>query len=179
MDIQQNIPLLEGVLADWKTLIDDDFIGYRNHLYRMLNFCFSLQNCSAEEQEKLIIAACFHDIGIWIDKTADYIPPSIPPAMQYLALRGLDKWAIEIQLMISEHHKVTAYSDPNYPLVELFRKGDLVDFSLGLVKFGLPKSYVDRVKGVFPNAGFHKNLCRLGAKWFIKHPLNPVPMMKW
>jgi hypothetical protein len=81
--------------------------------------------------------------------------------------------------MISEHHKLRAYADPAYPLVEVFRQGDLVDFSFGTFRFGLPKETVRAVKGQFPNADFHKNLGKRAWHWFLKHPLNPAPMMKW
>jgi hypothetical protein len=43
-----------------------------------------------------------------------------------------------------------------------FRRGDLVDFSLGLVRFGLSRELIAEV----------------GA-WLIRHPLNPAPMFKW
>jgi hypothetical protein len=81
--------------------------------------------------------------------------------------------------MITEHHKIREYKDESYPLVELFRKADLVDFSFGLFKFGIPKSDIKAVKAKFPNSGFHKNIGKRAAKWFIKHPLKPAPMMKW
>jgi hypothetical protein len=38
--------------------------------------------------------------------------------------------------MIDQHHKLGPYRDD--PLVETLRKGDLVDFSLGILKCGLP-----------------------------------------
>ena len=94
-------------------------------------------------------------------------------------MRNLEAWSTEIELMITEHHKVREYKDNTYPLVEFFRKADLVDFSFGLFKFGIPKDTIDQVKTKYPNADFHKNLAKRAAKWFIKHPLNPVPMMKW
>ncbi len=179
MIIENNIPLLEEILNEWKETIGKDYEGYKNHVYRMIHFCLALRSCDEDEREKIIIAGCFHDIGIWTDKTVDYIPPSIPPAMAYLKQRDLEPWSNEIELMISEHHKIREYKGDAYPLVELFRKGDLVDFSFGLFKFGLPKDYINRVKSTFPNAGFHQNLGKLAAKWFLKHPLNPAPMMKW
>jgi hypothetical protein len=179
MKIEENIPLLEEILEAWKPIIGAAYQGYKNHVYRMVNFCFALHACSQEEREKIIIAGCFHDIGIWIENTVDYIPPSIPPAKEYLKRRNLEPWSAEIELMISEHHKIKAFKNDAYPLVELFRRGDLVDFSFGLFKFGLPKDYIDRVKTQFPNAGFHANLGHLAAKWFVKHPFNPAPMMKW
>ena len=81
--------------------------------------------------------------------------------------------------MIDMHHKLRKYQDDRYPLVEVFRRGDLVDFSLGVVKWGLPKSYIQSVKDQFPNAGFHKRLAQLAGGWFVRHPLSPPPFMKW
>ncbi len=179
MDIEQNIPLLEEILSDWKALIGSEYDGYRNHVYRMIHLCLALKDCNEQEREKIIIAAAFHDIGIWVDDTLDYLPPSIPPATAYLKENNREDWAEEITLMINEHHKLREYKNAAYPLVELFRKGDLVDFSLALFTFGIPKPYIKAVKAAFPNAGFHKNLAKRAARWFIKHPLNPAPMMKW
>jgi len=179
VDIEKQIPLLEEILIKWQEVIGSEYEGYKNHVYRMIHFCLAFKECSEEEREKIIIAGAFHDIGIWIENTVDYIPPSIPPAMMYLKHRNLEAWGVEIELMIAEHHKVTKYEDQTYPIVELFRKGDLVDFSFGLFKFGIPESYIKNVKGEFPNADFHKNLGKRAGAWIIKHPLDPAPMMKW
>jgi hypothetical protein len=179
MLIEEKIPLLEEIFSDWKDVIGDEYQGYRNHVYRMIHFCLYLRNCNEQEMEKIIIAGAFHDLGIWIEDTVDYIPPSIPPAMDYLKNRGLENWSTEIGLMITEHHKVRKYSDSSLPLVELFRKGDLVDFSFGLFSFGIPKPYIKEIQNKFPNSKFHKNLGKRAMKWFVKHPLNPAPMMKW
>ena len=179
MDIEKQIPLLEEIFTEWQELIGSEYKGYKNHVYRMIHFCLALKECTQEEREKIIIAGAFHDIGIWIENTVDYIPPSVPPAMEYLQSRDLAAWSTEVELMITEHHKINEYQDKTYPLVELFRKGDLVDFSFGLFKFGIPESYIKDVKSEFPNADFHKNLGKRAGRWFVKHPLNPVPMMKW
>lgn len=179
MEIQTNIPLLESIFDSWRDVIGSEYRGYRNHVYRMIHFCLALRECSDEERQKLIIAGAFHDIGIWIENTVDYIPPSVPPAMRYLEEQGLDEWRDEIRLMITEHHKMRAYHGDYAPLVELFRRGDLVDFSCGLFRFGLSKELVQEVRETFPNAGFHKNLGRRAGRWFLRHPLNPAPMMKW
>jgi hypothetical protein len=179
MKIEEQIPLLEEILSDWKGAIGSEYQGYRNHVYRMIHFCLALTECNDEEREKIIIAGAFHDIGIWVEDTVDYIPPSLPPAMEYLKSRNLEAWSEEITLMITEHHKIREYKDKSYPLVEIFRKGDLVDFSFGLFKFGIPKTYIESVKAKFLNSDFHKNLVKKAGKWFVKHPLNPVPMMKW
>lgn len=177
--IIEETPLLDEILKPWKETLGNEYTEYRNHANRMILCCFMLRDCNSEEKQKIIIAAAFHDIGIWIDDTLDYLPPSLPPAHEYLKAQGLEKWATEIELMITKHHKLRKHRNKNYPLVEVFRRGDLIDFSLGLVKFGLEKADIKQLKTEIPNADFHKNLAKRIAKWFIKHPLNPAPMMKW
>lgn len=179
MVMEKNIPLLEEILGNWKNELGNDYEGYKNHVYRMINFCFALHDYTAEERDKIIIAGCFHDLGIWSDKTFDYLPPSIVLAGEYLRQNKLENWFPEIELMIGMHHKLRNYRETEPLLVETFRQGDLVDFSLGFVRCGLPKSYIKNVKKQFPNAGFHKCLVRTASKWFLQHPLNPVPVLKW
>lgn len=179
MHIETQIPLLEALLTPWQDTIGDEYLGYRNHVYRMVHCCLALGDCSEEERQKILIAGAFHDIGIWIEDTVDYIEPSVPPAMAYLRKNDLQPWCDEIRLMITEHHKVRPYHGDYERLVELFRRGDLVDFSGGLVSFGIDKQALKALRTAFPNAGFHRNLGKRGWHWFLKHPLNPAPMMKW
>ena len=179
MAIEERIPLLEEILGKWKNVIGNDYTGYKNHVYRMIHFCFTLHKCTDTERKKIIIAGGFHDLGIWTNSTVDYLPPSIALVKEYLKQNNLEPWIAEVALMIDMHHKLRKYQDDRYPLVEVFRRGDLVDFSLGIVKWGLPKSYIQSVKNQFPNAGFHKRLVQLAGGWFSKHPLSPPPFMKW
>ena len=179
MPVERQNPLIESILSDWRERIGDDYAGYRGHVYRMYNYCLGLHPASDEEMSKLAIAACFHDIGLWSDHTVDYLAPSIAQAKRYLAETGRENWSEEIALMIEWHHKVRPYRNPQFPLVEVFRKGDLVDFSLGLFKCGLPKSLVKEVKAAIPNAGFHRFLWKGARDWFAKHPFRPPPFMRW
>lgn len=179
MAIEKRILLLEEILATWKNEIGADYAGYKNHVYRMLNFCFALHDCNQADREKLIIAGCFHDLGIWTSHTFAYLPPSIALAKAYLQQNELEQWIPEIELMIDMHHKLRRYADTRYPLVEVFRQGDLVDFSLGIVKCGLPKTFIRSVQHHFPNAGFHQRLVQLELGWLPKHPLNPLPVFRW
>lgn len=172
-------PLIDRILESWKGRIGEPYEGYRGHVFRVFNFCLALRSCTDEEIEKLAIAAAFHDIGLWSDHTADYLPPSVAQARQWLADNGLEAWSEEIGLMIDMHHKLRPYRDPRYPLVEIFRKADLVDFSLGAVKFGLPSAFVGRVKSEIPNAGFHRFLLGMAKDWFARHPLSVPPFIKW
>lgn len=179
MTIEARIPLLEEILEPWKTALGNDYAGYHNHVCRMIHFCLALRPCSTDERQKVIIAGAFHDLGIWSKGTVDYLPPSIDLARDYLMRSGLGAWSAEIELMIDMHHKLRKVDDPTYPLVEVFRRGDLVDFSLGLMNAGLPRAYIKQVQGQFPNAGFHKRLLQLAGGWFSKHPLSPPPFIKW
>ena len=178
MKIEERIPLLEEILNERQSAIGGEFAGYKNHVYRMVNFCFALgSDFGEEEREKIVIAGCFHDIGIWTGATFDYLPPSIAAAREYLTGNNLEKYDADVTLMIDQHHKLSEFRDDR--LTEVFRKGDLVDFSLGLFKCGLPKSYVKGVKKQFPNNGFHKYLVRLAGGWICRHPLNPLPVAKF
>lgn len=179
MKIEKQIPLVEEILGAWKTEIGRDYTGYKNHVYRMVNFCFAQDDFSEVEREKIIVAGCFHDIGIWANETFDYLPPSIDLAKDYLRKSNLENWIPEIGLMIEQHHKLRKYVDAKNVLIENFRRGDLVDFSLGLVKCGLPGDFIKMVKKQFPNAGFHKCLARIAGRWIFKHPFNPAPVLKW
>jgi hypothetical protein len=179
MAIERPIVLLEEILAPWRERIGADFEGYKNHVARMLNFCFALRACSEEERRKLIIAGAFHDIGIWSDGTVDYLPPSIAQAKLYLREHGLTDWIPELEIIIDLHHKARPYRGAVSPLVEIFRKADLADFSLGIIKGGVAGATVRAAKAAYPNAGFHRRLMQLAGSWFAKHPLSPPPFMKW
>ncbi|MFB2839196.1 hypothetical protein [Floridanema evergladense] len=179
MKIVEEIPLLEKILGDWKDIIGSQYEPYKNHVYRVINFCLMFHECSQEELEKITIAGSFHDLGIWSNNTVDYLPPSIELAKKYLEESDRTQWSTEIALMIDEHHKITEYADKKYPLVEVFRKADWVDVTMGLRAFDLPKNDVQEIIDKFPNLGFHANLMELTKAEFIRHPFNFLPMMKW
>jgi hypothetical protein len=177
--ISDRINVIDDILESYRAVIGRDYPGYKNHVYRMVNFCFASGELNAEQQQKVAIAGSFHDIGIWTADTFDYLPPSIAAANGYLASEGLDAWCEEIGQMIDQHHKLHSAAGNGGRLVEIFRKGDLVDLSLGLVKCGLPRETIRAVKTRFPNAGFHVCLIKQACRWIPRNPLNPVPVLKW
>jgi hypothetical protein len=182
LTIHPILPLVETILQPWQDRIGTDYEGYKNHVYRMLHCCFVLTPCSEQDREKLMIAACHHDIGMWSDKTVDYLPPSIREASKYLSIQDLIPWDEEVTLLIDLHHKARSIKGDiaeKYPLVEVFRRADLADFSLGLMLGGVPREFMQRIKRQFPNAGFHKMLMKAAGGWFGEHPLSPPPFMKW
>ena len=174
-----DLPLLDAILSEWREMIGGDYAGYRNHVCRVVNFAFALGDWSEEQKKRIVIAGAFHDLGIWSAGTADYLPPSIALARDWLAREGLGDWAEEIALMIDLHHKITPYRDPRFPLVEIFRQADLADVSLGIMRRGLPVAFVGALKRAFPDAGFHWRLVKLLGQGLAAHPLNPIPIFRW
>jgi hypothetical protein len=145
-------------------------------------FCFAQRAVTADERQKIIIAASFHDIGIWTKKTLDYIEPSIELASQYLQSTNRTEWIAEISLMIGMHHKFTEVNGEvkcRYPLVECFRKADLIDLSNGLLNAGIERSTIHSIQSIFPNRGFQLMLVLKWFKWMLLRPWNPFPFMRY
>lgn len=178
MTIEHQFALVDNILDSFKNTIGEDFYPYRNHIYRVVNLCYFAGDFNVEEREKIQIAAVFHDIGIWTGDTLDYLPPSIQAAQQYLVNEGKEEWIEEVSEMIEMHHGIKTRANSVYPLVEVFRRADIADFSLGLFRMGFPTKLISTLKKEFPNNGFHKLLLQLGLKWFVRHPLNPIPMFR-
>ena len=173
------LPTVDEVLDNHASELGHDLTGYRNHVYRVVNLCVAILGDSPFELEKVAIAGVFHDLGIWTNRTFDYIPPSVADAREYLTARGMAKWIPEIEAMIADHHKVTR-SQPNpESLVEAFRRADWIDVTLGLRRFGLPRTFIAAVSARWPNAGFHRRLVQLTLDRWWKHPFSPLPMVKW
>jgi hypothetical protein len=63
-----------------------------------------------------------------------------------LKSRDQEDWNTEIERMIDVHHKFRQVTDQSCPLVEIFRRADLVDVSLRMVKSGVPSDYQE-IKG--------------------------------
>ena len=174
-----DLPTLDALLEGHAAALGPDFTAYRNHTYRVMNFCAVLARPDGETTlQKIAIAAGFHDIGIWTGHTFDYVPPSERLAQSYLMQTGRAHWAPEIGAMIHEHHKITRYRTNPHWLVEAFRRADLVDVSRGIITFGLRREFLRETFSAFPNAGFHKRLMQLFLQRFLRHPLHPLPMYR-
>jgi hypothetical protein len=179
--LETRLVLLDEVLSANAAALAADFDGYRNHAYRVANFCFALTSSTAVGEErtaKIALAAAFHDLGIWTDQTFDYLPPSRRLAHVYLAGTGRAEWAPEITEMILQHHKLTPYRNSRCALVEPFRRADLIDVSHGLVSFGVPRRFRNEVFAHWPDAGFHARLVRLFLGRLRRYPWDPLPMVR-
>jgi hypothetical protein len=172
------IATLDALLQAHATELGADFTPYRNHTYRVVNLSIAFSSGNPDSLQKFAIAAALHDMGIWTDRTFDYLQPSIRLAGAYLARSGRTEWTPEITEMILEHHKISTYrSNPNW-LVEPFRRADWVDVSRGLLTFGLPRTQLSEILSAWPSAGFHKRLVQLTLKRLRTDPLSPLPMVR-
>ena len=171
------VPTIDEVLHDHALQLGDDFIGYRNHVYRVVNLCAAMVK-DDDDLEKIAVAAVFHDLGIWTNRTFDYIAPSIARAREYLTVHGRTAWITEIEGMIADHHKITPSHASHDSLVEPFRRADWIDVTRGLRTFGVPRSLIRTVLAGWPSAGFHWRLVQFTLERFRTHPLTPLPMVK-
>lgn len=169
---------IDALLAPHATVIGRDYDAYRHHVYRVAMFCRALAPGVPNADEKIAIAAAYHDIGIWTHGTFDYLDPSIDDCRAYLAATGRHAWAPEISAMIREHHKLTRWRAHDDWLVEPFRMADLVDLSGGFVAFGLPRPLRRAVFGQWPSLGFRRRLVQLTLQRLRRHPLSPLPMLR-
>jgi hypothetical protein len=174
-----SLPTVEEILGKHASELGHDLTAYRNHVYRVVNLSVAILGDTRIELERIVIAAVFHDLGIWTNRTFDYVAPSVALARAYLAARGMTDWIPEIEAMIADHHKVTASHANPQPLVESFRRADWIDVTWGFRRFGLPRPLIAAVAARWPDAGFHRRLVELTIDRWWKHPLNPLPMVKW
>ena len=171
------VAAIDQVLDDHAAALGDDFIAYRHHVYRVVNLCAAIVE-DRVDLEKIAIAAVFHDLGIWTDKTFDYIAPSVVLARQYLIAHGRADWIAEIERTIADHHKITTSRAGPASLIEAFRRADWIDVTYGVRTFGLPRPLIRSVLVHWPSAGFHRRLVQLTVQRFRTHPLTPLPMIR-
>ncbi len=174
----KSIAALDGVLQSHERALGRDFTAYRNHAYRVVNLCAVLRPGEGVQREKFALAAAFHDLGIWTDRTFDYLPPTIRLAGAHLEQCGCAQWKPDISAMILQHHKITRYRGAADELVEPFRQADWVDVTHGLLSFGVPRARLREIFAAWPDAGFHVRLVQLSAKRLLTHPWSPLPMLK-
>jgi len=160
-------------------------------LDRVLNLCAAqspgVASQSGDALGKFALAAAFHDLGIWTAHTFDYLAPSAALAGEFLDCDDLACTGHgareEITAMIYEHHKITSHrgagNSAGAEPVEIFRRADWMDVSLGVLSFGLPRAQLRAIFARWPNAGFHKRLAQLTWQRFRRHPLSPIPVLKW
>ncbi len=169
---------LDGLFDHYAERFGRDQTPYRNHVYRVINLVAAQRTLTGDDLRKLELAGFFHDAGIWLAGTFDYLAPSARLACHYLEEQGLQDWGDEVHAMIVQHHKLTRSDAPAGTLVEAFRRADWIDVSLGLLRFGVSRERIRDINRRFPNAGFHTLLLGLSARQLITQPWRPFPMLR-
>ena len=170
-------PLIDQILDARRDVArgrDRAFEGYRNHAHRVHNFACAISSPSAEDTEKLAVAAAFHDLFVF--DGLDYLEPSIDAAARFLRETGREAWDREVALTIAFHHRVRRYRGEAARLVEPFRRADWNDFTSGIVHAGIPRELRAAADAQFPVTNFvPKGVTRLALHWVPRHPLRPAP----
>ena len=172
-----NLKLIETILYEYKKELSSNFEKYYNHACRVFIFATILSNANEDEQKQIAIAAAFHDIGLWSANTFAYLDPSIKLAEEYLFKNKLENWISIVKEIISNHHKLTPYRQNQ--LVENFRKADLIDLTFGSIKFGIKPDQISKYRKLYPAKGFQTFIFKEIIKNIVRHPLNPLPIVKW
>ena len=165
-DIVHEVPLADEILDSHRHCARGDESGwaaYRAHVYRVINFARALSPTAPDLDDKLAIAAAFHDIGVF--DTLDYLVPSITAQDRWLQRTGRQAWSEELAVVVAEHHRLTRYGAdrPHAALAEAMRRADLIDVSQGVIRFGLPKTYVREVRRCFDASEFFTRVIPLGT----------------
>lgn len=173
-------PTLETLFAPWQTALGRDYPAYRNHVERLLALCEALAEQEGVTLDPLAlrVAGVYHDLGIWSDGTFDYLAPSSARARAWLEANDRGDLSSLVTVMIEQHHKLRPAGPARDP-VEIFRRADWMDVTLGALAFGLPRTAYRAVLRRHPDAGFHLRLIQLSGKQLLTNPLNPLPMFRW
>ena len=127
-------PLVEEVLGFWQEALGTERAAYRGHVYRVLNYARALVG-SGKHDDALAVASAFHDLGIWSDRTFDYLLPSIQRGETFRRVRTPSLSADLLARMIDQHHRLRRVVEgPEPEVVEAFRRADLVDVSRGVLR---------------------------------------------
>ena len=171
---------VEQLIEQWDEKLGNDRVPYTNHVMRVLLLSVAANGGGTppSERREFLVAAVFHDLGIWSDDTWDYLPPSINRARAYLESTGEEELVPTVSAMIDQHHKLRAAGFSDDP-VEVFRRADTIDVLLGARRFGVALSRYRSILREYPDQGFHASLVRRTFARLGEKPRSPLPMFKW
>ena len=172
-----------------------DFPKYRNHCLRTLTFTkYLLSDEALKEMPRAMdlaaVALAYHDVGLWSDKALNYLEPSSAQMVKG-ALNDENFSSHDVEIMkaiIEEHHKFTDFESDRFnstaiELINSVRKADWADFSMGVIRFGMPAALIEAAYDAIPEAGFHAMLFgmvgRLSPDDSIGGNLEIMKIFKW
>jgi hypothetical protein len=166
-------PIVDAVLDRHRDALGDDLPAYRNHVYRCLTYHQILLGFSIPDVAALAWAT--HDLGIWTVGGFDYLEPSADLAEGYADEFGVAD-VDQLRALVTEHHRLRPVDDR---VTETFRKADLIDVSHGVLRQGIGRSAVRAAVEQLPYNGFHAFLAKGLSGYAVRHPLRPLPMMRF
>ncbi len=156
---------------------DAGYRGLRGHAYRVLNLARAVAPDSPDRDDKLAVAAAFHDLDAFT--SLDYLASSIRAQDAWLESTGRGGWRDELGVVVAEHHRLTPCRGPYAGLAEAFRRADLADLTQGLVCWGIPRSHVRAVRAAFDVGPFFTRVVPSAiARQLLHHPLDPIPILR-
>ncbi|MGB0873261.1 MAG: hypothetical protein ACPGYP_09025 [Solirubrobacterales bacterium] len=172
-------PTIEQLIEPHRKALGISYEAYRNHVVRQLALCNLLgaDRFDSDTRLALTVAGAFHDIGIWTDRTWDYLHPSLALAEAWLREQGRDDLVPLVARMVLEHHGLSARGAADDP-VEVFRRADVIEVWLGIRRYGVSFRNYRRLLRDHPERGFHLMLIREFFRNLVKHPLRPLPMFR-
>lgn len=177
-------PLIDEILDEhrsmWPPTSHDNWAGYRNHAQRVFMFGRWLLRQrdidSPYADEKLAIAAAFHDIHVF--ETLDYLAANNQSLRTWLSVRGKQQWFSEIATAITLHHRLRPYRGEHAWLVEALRKADWIEVTLGRIRSGVPLYAVQEARRLLPTGDFAKTSAKRIALHALTNPMNPFPFWR-
>ena len=163
------------ILAKFKSDLGEDYHAYVHHVKRVYEYACILR--LEKENERLKIAAIFHDLDIWHSQTMDYLKGSATLAGAYIQHQNLLVDIPQVEMNINRHHQITKIKDN--PEAEAFRKADLIDLTSGWIHFNIPKSIIVDTERRYPRLGFTSKIAKRSIQWSLRHPFRPLPMIRW
>eukprot|EP00466_Bigelowiella_natans_P017863 jgi/Bigna1/135620/aug1.30_g10328 len=155
-------PGVEKYLSLYKDLLENDYEGYRGHVYRVLTYTNHLLGGDKTHRDAIEAALVFHDIGLWTDGALGYLEPSIERAKEVLTTEFSGEEMEMIEGIILYHHKITPYvgegNTDHTKVIDAVRKADWIDASMGMVPKGIARPNIVKTEASIPNAGFHNIL---------------------
>jgi len=172
--------LLDSILEDYRSAIEAQWTGYRNHCLTVYNLVRHARNLNQREDNLVAIATAFHDIALWSDDRVDYIDPSVAHAREWCSNNGYQSDADLVADMIFYHHKIFPSSLKSmHPLVRAFRDADWSAFTFGWIPYDRNTPVRKAIAAALPDAGFHAFLIARTVRHVREGGLlNPFPMMK-
>jgi len=165
--------VVEAILGRYVDALGAEGELYKNHVYRGLNLQLKIGHL--EVSDELAVAWATHDLGLWTERTLDYLEPSARLAEELGREFGVEQTR-RLRQMVEYHHCLRPLHDP---VVESFRLADRADAWPKRWKATLSLEEIDQVVRAFPYCGFHMFLGRSALRYALLHPWRPVPMFRW